>query len=110
MRGMVLPNSIQWVLATLAGNHYPWPTVPAMCIRVDAIGSPMELPIDDDTLVEVEIDDLGPHDLLVEVRPVPVGVGSTAALHVVDSRTVGHKPGGVDPAEAAAPPLTAITA
>jgi NADPH:quinone reductase len=36
--------------------------------------------------------------------------GSNAGLHLVDSRIVGHKPAGLDFAEAAALPLTTITA
>jgi zinc-binding alcohol dehydrogenase family protein len=135
-----------------------------MSTRTTAVGAYEGLPIDDEAAlvdVEIEVDDPGPHDLLVEVRAVsvnPVDVkvrgslgkqdeprilgwdaagvvraigsevtafapgdevyyagsitrtGSNAGLQLVDSRIVGHKPSTLDFAEAAALPLTTLTA
>jgi NADPH:quinone reductase len=135
-----------------------------MSIRTTAVGAYEGLPIEDDAAlvdVEIEVDEPGSHDLLVEVRAVSVnpadvkvrrsltrqdrprvlgfdaaGVvratgsavtafaagdevyyagsidrsGSNAGLQLVDSRIVGHKPASLDFAEAAALPLTALTA
>ena len=135
-----------------------------MSMRTTAVGAYEALPIEDEAAlvdVEIEVDDPGPHDLLVEVRAVsvnPVDVkvraglgkqeeprilgfdaagvvrasgsevtafapgdevyyagsisrtGSNAGLQLVDSRIVGHKPSSLDFAEAAALPLTALTA
>jgi zinc-binding alcohol dehydrogenase family protein len=135
-----------------------------MRTRTTAVGAYESLPIDNEAAlvdVEIEVDEPGPHDLLVEVRAVsvnPVDVkvraglgaqeeprilgfdaagvvratgsevtafaagdevyyagsitrpGSNAGLQLVDSRIVGHKPSSLDFAEAAALPLTTLTA
>ncbi|WP_022930270.1 zinc-binding alcohol dehydrogenase family protein [Patulibacter americanus] len=136
-----------------------------MTERIPAVGFAAPLPIDDEQSLQdvlVDVPDLRPHDLLVEVRAVsvnPVDVkvrasrepkadrpevlgydaagvvrevgpevtlfaagdevfyagaldrpGTNAGLHAVDERIVGRKPESLGFAEAAALPLTAITA
>lgn len=135
-----------------------------MSTRTTAVGFDAPLPIDDPASlrdVVVDVPELRPHDLLVEVRAVsvnPVDVkvrasrepqdgpevigydaagivrevggavelfapgdevfyagaidrpGTNAALHAVDERIVGRRPASLTWAEAAALPLTAITA
>jgi zinc-binding alcohol dehydrogenase family protein len=135
-----------------------------MTDQIRAVGFDQNLPVDDPRSlrdVAVDVPELRPHDLLVEVRAVsvnPVDVkvrasrdprggvevlgydaagvvsetgpevttfrpgdevfyagsidrpGTNAELHAVDARIVARKPGTLDFAEAAALPLTAITA